>query len=86
MSGGRQTPWVPATKGFQPLRNHRFSKNANLWLPVYTRRIESSLNRNLIHVPVSSIFRADFINKRIIHTCRTPLLPPPPEGRSTKPK
>jgi len=39
---------------------------------------ESSLNSNFIHVLVSSIFRVDFTNKRIIHTCRPPLLSPFP--------
>jgi len=37
-------------------------------------RHQSFLNSNFIHVLVSSIFRVDFISKRIIHTCRPPLL------------
>jgi len=38
-----------------------------------SRLRKSSLNRNFIHVLVSSIFRVDFTSKRIIHTCRPPL-------------
>lgn len=57
MTGGREThPWLPATKGFQPLRNHRLSKRANLWLPIYEPVLQGVTKFSLILVLASSLF------------------------------
>jgi len=64
---GRETDqrWILAGRQVFPL---------DRWEMASALLRESSLNSNFIHVLVSSIFRVDFTNKRIIHTCRPPFL------------